>query len=136
VEKPEKPKRAQKKVAQEKQKLPKDRSGKRIDGWPIIDEFDGTFDWKPISNTFTVPEDTRRVDVFAGLMECAGTVWFDDLKMEGFDQPAARELSLMAFNDDSRPRKGLCHTWKRIRQEQLRSTSLASEMLETFECPP
>ena len=49
---------------------------------------------------------------------------------------SARELSIMAYNDDSRPRKGLCHTWKRIQEDQEESDSLAVEMLERFECPP
>ena len=30
------------------------------------------------------------------------------------DYKAARELSNLAYQDDSRPRKGLCHTWERI----------------------
>jgi len=47
----------------------------------------------------------------------------------------ARELSLIAYEDDSRPRKGLCHTWKRIQQERDGTMLLASEMLEMFECP-
>ena len=52
------------------------------------------------------------------------------------DAQSARELSVIAFEDDSRPRKGLCHTWKRIQQEHEGSAALAVEMLETFECPP
>jgi len=52
------------------------------------------------------------------------------------DYQTARELSILAYQDDSRPRKGLCHTWKRIQQEREESASLAVEMLEKFECPP
>ena len=52
------------------------------------------------------------------------------------DYDAARELSILAYQDDSRPRKGLCHTWKRIQQEQEESAPLAVEMLKKFECPP
>lgn len=63
----------------------KDGSGKRLGGWPIVEEFTGTFGWKEVSNTFAVLEDTRRVDIFAGLLDCSGTAWFDELKMEGFD---------------------------------------------------
>jgi hypothetical protein len=54
----------------------------------------------------------------------------------GNDQ-AARELSILAYHDDSRPRKGLCYTWQRIRSdEEGQIEQLASEMLEKFECAP
>jgi hypothetical protein len=50
---------------------------------------------------------------------------------------AAKETSILAYNDDSRPRKGLCHTWQRIRADgQGQVEQLASEMLEKFECVP
>jgi len=52
------------------------------------------------------------------------------------DYQSAHDLSIMAYQDDSRPRKGLCHTWKRIQEEQGESASLAAEMLKKFECPP
>lgn len=61
----------------------KDSDGKRIGGWPIVYSAVGSFDWKKIENSFMVPEETRRVDMFVGLMECTGTIWVDDLKMEG-----------------------------------------------------
>jgi hypothetical protein len=51
----------------------------------------------------------------------------------------ARELSILAYQDDSRPRKGLCYTWKRIRvngQGWEEVETLANEMLETFKCSP
>lgn len=55
------------------------------------------------------------------------------------DLESAREISIEAFYDDSRPRKGLCHTWKRI-QENISGddavTQLANEMLKTFQCAP
>lgn len=62
----------------------KDGKGKRIGGWPIVDAFSGTFDWKKVSNTFNVPAGTKRVDVFAGLLECTGSAWFDGLRVVGF----------------------------------------------------
>jgi hypothetical protein len=51
----------------------------------------------------------------------------------------AREISIMAYQDDSRPRKGLCHAWNRIRadgQGWVEVQNLASEMLDKFECAP
>jgi len=55
------------------------------------------------------------------------------------DYQTAREISIMAFQDDSRPRKGLCHTWKRIQdgaQGKAETKNLALEMLVAFECSP
>jgi len=55
------------------------------------------------------------------------------------DTQTARELSILAYEDDSRPRKGLCYTWKRIQangQGKIEVENLASEMLEKFDCPP
>jgi len=55
------------------------------------------------------------------------------------DLNMAREISITAYYDDSQPRKGLCHTWKRIRENNLEDesvTQLADEMLETFQCSP
>jgi len=62
----------------------KDGKGKRIGGWPIVDAFSGAFDWKKVSASFDVPNGTRRVDFFAGLLECTGQVWFDGLKLYGY----------------------------------------------------
>jgi hypothetical protein len=54
----------------------------------------------------------------------------------GNDQ-AARELSILAYHDDSRPRKGLCYTWQRIQTNGGAETvQLVAEMLEKFDCTP
>jgi len=63
----------------------KDGKGKRIDGWPVLEAFSGTFGWKYVEKEFDVPQDARRVDVFAGLLECKGTAWFDGLRLVAFD---------------------------------------------------
>jgi hypothetical protein len=55
------------------------------------------------------------------------------------DSQTAKEISITAYKDDSRPRKGLCYTWKRIQtngQGGIEIEALASEMLEAFECSP
>ena len=55
------------------------------------------------------------------------------------DLKSAREISIEAFYDDSRPRKGLCHTWTRIRENNPGDEALMQlsyEMLETFQCAP
>jgi hypothetical protein len=61
-----------------------DKNGKRIGGWPIVFSETGTFDWKKIENSFDVPEESARMDIFAGLMEVGGTIWVDDLRVEGY----------------------------------------------------
>jgi len=55
------------------------------------------------------------------------------------DLGSARELSLLAYQDDSRPRKGLCYTWNRLQEdlgEDPEITSLAAELQEKFQCAP
>jgi hypothetical protein len=55
------------------------------------------------------------------------------------DYETARELSNLAYQDDSRPRKGLCHAWERIwvnGQGMEEVEGLASDMLEKFACAP
>lgn len=68
----------------------KDGKGKRIGGWPIVEAFSGTFGWKKVSRDFEVPAETKRVDVFAGLLECTGSAWFDGLKLAGFSADGRR----------------------------------------------
>jgi hypothetical protein len=51
----------------------------------------------------------------------------------------AKNISILAYQDDSRPRKGLCYTWQRIQaneQENAEAEDLASQMLKKFECAP
>lgn len=69
----------------------KDGKGKRIGGWPIVGAFTGTIPkWKKYSATFAVPEGTKRLDLFAGLLECAGEAWFDSIRIEGYTKSGAR----------------------------------------------
>ena len=55
------------------------------------------------------------------------------------DYQSARDLSILAYQDDSRPRKGLCHTWKRIQTNgdgRKEIENLANNMLQEFSCAP
>lgn len=55
------------------------------------------------------------------------------------DLQSARDISLLAYADDSRPRKGLCYTWSRIQTAhagQAEIQELASEMLAIVQCSP
>ena len=72
----------------------KDWQGIRIGGYPIVVELSGASDWQKVSDEFDVPKETKRVDIFAGLLECAGTAYFDDIKLSAFDangDPVKRE---------------------------------------------
>lgn len=54
------------------------------------------------------------------------------------DLGTAGELSRLAYRDDSRPRKGLCYTWKRLGDEAGAGAALqilAGELGAEFECP-
>lgn len=68
----------------------KDWQGVRIGGYPIVVELGGTVDWQKITNEFNVPGETKRVDIFAGLLECVGTAYFDDTRIEAFDKDGNR----------------------------------------------
>jgi len=55
------------------------------------------------------------------------------------DLHSAREITALAFEDDSRPRKGLCAAWARIRAEnegREEVMTLADELLAGMQCPP
>lgn len=41
----------------------------------------GTFDWKELSFTATIPADVAQADLSLGLQDCNGTVFFDDLEI-------------------------------------------------------
>ncbi|MFH0886601.1 MAG: hypothetical protein V1843_00370 [bacterium] len=59
----------------------KDQSGTRIGGWPLIFQGDGTIPWKRVEASFNIPEETRRVDLYSGLLNCSGTVYYDNIQM-------------------------------------------------------
>lgn len=67
-----------------------DGQGKRLGGWPIVKEFIGSSDWQKVSNSFAVPKGTVRVDLFAGLMECTGSIWVDELSLTVYSQGGGR----------------------------------------------
>ncbi len=55
------------------------------------------------------------------------------------DYQTARDISILAYQDDSRPRKGLCYMWQRISangQGNVEVEKLATTMLEKFVCAP
>ncbi|MBU0687716.1 MAG: beta-galactosidase [Candidatus Margulisbacteria bacterium] len=79
----------------------KDENGKQIGGWPVAASAVGSFDWKKVENSFEVPKEAKRVDIFVGLMEVPGTIWVDDLKMEGFRADGSRVTRKGYFQTDT-----------------------------------
>jgi hypothetical protein len=82
----------------------KDKNGDRIGGWPIIGAWTGTFDWQPVEKIFEVPTETKRVDLYLGLLDCAGAVYFDDIVFEAY-------LSDGSKLADHRPRETDTSSW-------------------------
>lgn len=41
----------------------------------------GTFDWKQLNCTFTVPDDAQQGYLQLGMQDCAGTAWISDVKL-------------------------------------------------------
>jgi len=99
----------------------KDSKGKRIDGWPILEAFSGSFPWKYVEKTFDVPSDTSRVDVFAGLLECSGEVWFDGLKLEAFDSKGGKIRSGGYFVTDTK-------NWHQFKAKSLPKSKAISDV--------
>jgi endoglucanase len=49
--------------------------------WRNQSDVYGTFDWKPLRFSLTIPKDVKTADLSLGLQDCSGTAWFDDLKI-------------------------------------------------------
>lgn len=49
--------------------------------WQNQNNVFGTFDWKPLSFTTSVPADVEEAWLYLGLQESSGTVWFDDVRV-------------------------------------------------------
>ncbi|KPA14988.1 hypothetical protein MHK_004806, partial [Candidatus Magnetomorum sp. HK-1] len=64
----------------------KDKHNQRINGWPVIYATTGTVMWQHVSKNFMVPPSTQRVDLFMGLLNCTGEVWFDEIKLQAFNK--------------------------------------------------
>ncbi len=51
---------------------------------PMLSAGDGTFDWKPVSIEFTVPQGADRADL-GTVLRGTGVAWFDDVSLERLD---------------------------------------------------
>ncbi|MFA4906557.1 MAG: hypothetical protein WC645_08655, partial [Candidatus Margulisiibacteriota bacterium] len=78
----------------------KDQSGSRVGGWPLAYSTDGTSPWKRFEANFAVPPEARRVEIYAGLLNCTGTVYFDNLQMVGYRANGAKYKSGQAEKVD------------------------------------
>lgn len=92
--------------------------------WVNEENIHGTFDWKELSFTATVPSDVERAVLQLGLQDSTGTVYFDDLKIM-----VARRIPLRpspaanappAFRGHSLPRLRGCMSPNTFREEDLR----------------
>jgi hypothetical protein len=50
----------------------------------------GTFDWKKIGFTVSIPDDATTGTLHLGLQESSGTVWFDHVRVTAFSVPEVR----------------------------------------------
>jgi hypothetical protein len=62
-----------------------DADGKQLGGWPDAGVFSASSDWRRVSAEFAVPRQAARVVAYLGLQNCAGAVWFDDVRMTAVD---------------------------------------------------
>jgi len=53
---------------------------------PNLSEAQSNSDWKLYSRNYKPPKEVSQIQFFAGLTNCKGTVYFDDLSIEFFDQ--------------------------------------------------
>lgn len=64
----------------------RDASGKQLGGWQdSVCKVVGTTDWTYYEKKFTLPAGTAQVHVDAGLGNCVGKAWFDDLTLTFLD---------------------------------------------------
>lgn len=92
--------------------------------WVNENNIHGTFDWKDLSFTATVPSDVERAVLQLGLQDSTGTVYFDDLKVTVAcrlpERPAPDPNAPPAFRGHSLPRLRGCMSPNTFRDEDLR----------------
>jgi hypothetical protein len=83
----------------------RDADGNLKGGWPpVVGEaaYDIS-DWTQWDRTYNIPAGTSVIIVGAGLLNCTGTMWFDDIKLKAFDKSGRALKSVSAEGQD---RKG------------------------------
>jgi hypothetical protein len=76
----------------------KDDSGKLAGSGPLK----GTFPWRKVSGTVTVPEQAERFEVFFGLRPCKGRARFADIDLQteaGTEAPAGEARPMVEAMD-------------------------------------
>ena len=57
-----------------------DAAGTQLGGWPQVSGLLGSSDWHLVQlDSVEVPLETRRVVVYLGLQNCAGSAWYTDV---------------------------------------------------------
>ncbi len=68
----------------------RDASGKQLGGWQdSVCKITGTTDWTYVEKKYPVPPGTAQIHVDAGLGNCVGKVWLDDLRLSLLDSAGA-----------------------------------------------
>ncbi|PKL90811.1 MAG: hypothetical protein CVV21_11045 [Candidatus Goldiibacteriota bacterium HGW-Goldbacteria-1] len=65
-----------------------DSAGNRVGGWPAVagETAETISEWTKWENNYPVPEGTAFIEVSAGLLDCAGTIYIDKLRLEARDR--------------------------------------------------
>jgi len=65
-----------------------DSAGNRVGGWPAVarETAETINEWTKWENNYPVPENTAFIEVSAGLLDCAGTIYLDKLRLEARDR--------------------------------------------------
>ena len=92
--------------------------------WQNQNNVSGTFDWKKLGFTASVPGDVKEAWLFLGLQESKGQVWFDDLKVTVFAalprRPKPDPNAGPAFRGHNLPRLRGVMSPNSFREEDLR----------------
>lgn len=78
----------------------KDEDGNRVGGYPVVASLTGTSDWALYEKSFDVPVGAVKVEVFSGLLNCEGQVWFDDVSINILSEDGSRQKSLSNIKTD------------------------------------
>ena len=74
--------------------------------WPQARLGTGSFDWQRVAFSVRVPEDATSANLYLGLEEVTGTVWFDDVKLvvQGRPRPRPAPVAGPMYKGHSLPR--------------------------------
>ena len=95
--------------------------------WPGIGGQWGSFDWKILTRSITLPEDVGEADIVLGLQDSTGTVMFDDFsiklgKYQVIKHPPPMKNPPPVFKGHSLPRlRGVMSGSRKIEEDDIRN---------------